>query len=80
MERKPNHLQHLTQVKPRKDGKIEGRCLPATPLPSIERRIRRRQDIDHSYFKRAPVRLARVGDGTDDELLLAEKSDVLYAR
>jgi hypothetical protein len=57
-------------------------CLTPDIQPQSEQYWgRRRQDIGHSYFKRAPqVRLGgRVGEGNDDDhdLILAEKSDLL---
>ena len=76
-------LQHLTQVNPRKADLIWASML-GNATPNIQPRSvwywgRRRQDIDHSYFKRAPqARLGgRVGEGNDDDLMLAEKSDLL---
>ncbi len=76
-------LQHLTQVNPRKAGLIEA-SVPTNATPDFQSKSeqywgRRRQDIDLSYFKRAPqVRLGgRVGEGNDDDLMLAEKSDLL---
>ena len=76
-------LQHLTQVNPRKAGLIEA-SVPTNATPDIQPQSeqywgRRRQDIDHSYFKRAPqVRLGgRVGEGNDDGPMTVEKSDLL---
>ena len=76
-------LQHLTQVNPRKAGLIEASA-PTSVTPDIQPQSeqywgRWRQDIGHSYFKRAPqVRLGgRVEEGNDDDLTLAEKSDLL---
>jgi hypothetical protein len=76
-------LQHLTQVNPRKADLIWASML-ANVTPNIQPRSewywgRRRQDIDHSYFKRAPqVRLGgRVGEGNDDDPMSVEKSDLL---
>jgi hypothetical protein len=70
-------------VNPRKAGLIEA-SVPTNATPDIQSQSeqywgRRRQDIDHSYFKRAPqVRLGgRVEEGNDDDLMLAEKSDLL---
>lgn len=78
-----DELQHLTQVNPRKAGLV-GASVLTNAMPDIQPRSeqywgRRRQDIGHSYFKRAPqVRLGgRVGEGNDDDLMLAEKSDLL---
>jgi hypothetical protein len=58
--------------------------MPVNATPSIQPRSewywgRRRQDIDHSYFKRSPrVRLGgRAGEGNDDGLMPVEKSDLL---
>jgi hypothetical protein len=58
--------------------------MPVNATPNIQPRSewywgRRRQDIDHSYFKRAPqVRLGgRVGEGNDDDPMPVEKSDLL---
>ncbi len=72
-------LQHLTQVNPRKAGLIEA-SVRTNATPDIQPQSeqywgRRRQDIG----KRAPqVRLGgRVGEGNDDDLMLAEKSDLL---
>jgi hypothetical protein len=76
-------LQHLTQVNSRKADLIWASML-ANVTPNIQPRSewywgRRRQDIDHSYFKRAPqVRLGgRVGEGNDDDPMSVEKSDLL---
>ena len=76
-------LQHLTQVNPRKADLIWA-SMPVNATPSIQPRSewywgRRRQDIDHSYFKRSPrVRLGgRAGEGNDDGLMPVEKSDLL---
>ena len=76
-------LQHLTQVNPRKAGLI-GASVPTNATPDIQPQSeqywgRGRQDTGHSYFKRAPqVRLGgRVGEGNDDDLMFAEKSDLL---
>ena len=76
-------LQHLTQVNPRKAGLIEA-SVPTNATPDIHPQSeqywgRRRQDIDHSYFKRAPqVRFGgRVGEGNDDDPTSVEKSDLL---
>jgi hypothetical protein len=76
-------LQHLTQVNPRKAGLI-GASVPTNATPDIHPQSeqywgRWRQDIGHPYFKRAPqVRLGgRAGEGNDDDLMLAEKSDLL---
>ena len=78
-----DELQHLTQVNPRKAGLIEA-SVPTNATPDIQPQSeqywgRRRQDIGHSYFKRAPqVRLGgRVGEGNDDDPMLVEKSDLL---
>ena len=67
----------------RKAGLIEA-SVPTNATPDIHPQSeqywgRRRQDIGHSYFKRTPqVRLGgRVGEGNDDDLMLAEKSDLL---
>jgi hypothetical protein len=76
-------LQHLTQVNPRKADLIWASML-ANAMPNIQPRSewywgRRRQDIDHSYFKRSPqVRFGgRVGEGNDDDPMFVEKSDFL---
>jgi hypothetical protein len=76
-------LQHLTQVNPRKADLIWASML-ANVTPNIQPRSewywgRRRQDIDHSYFKRAPqVHFGgRVGEGNDDDPMSVEKSDLL---
>lgn len=76
-------LQHLTQVNPRKADLIWA-SMPVNATPNIQPRSewywgRRRQDIDHSYFKRSPrVRLGgRVGEGNDDDPTSVEKSDLL---
>ena len=76
-------LQHLTQVNPRKADLIWASML-ANATPDIQPRSegywgRRRQDIDHSYFKRSlQVRLGgRVGEGNDDDPMPVEKSDLL---
>lgn len=78
-----DELQHLTQVNPRKAGLIEASVL-GNATPDIQPQSgrywgRRRQDIDHSYFKRSPqVRFGgRVGEGNDDDPMPAEKSDLL---
>jgi hypothetical protein len=75
-------LQHLTQVNPRKADLIKA-SMPASATPNIQPRSewywgRRRQDIDHSYFKRSPqIRLGgRVGEGNDDGSTSVEKSDL----
>ena len=75
-------LQHLTQVNPRKADLIWASML-ANAMPNIQPRSewywgRRRQDIDHSYFKRSPqIRLGgRVGEGNDDDPTSVEKSDL----
>ena len=75
-------LQHLTQVNPRKADLIKA-SMPASATPNIQPRSewywgRRRQDIDHSYFKRSPqVRFGgRVGEGNDDGSTSVEKSDL----
>jgi hypothetical protein len=76
-------LQHLTQVNPRKAGLIEASML-GNATPDIQPQSGRywgrwRQDIDHSYFKRAPqIRSGgRVGEGNDDDPTSVEKSDLL---
>jgi len=58
--------------------------MPVNATPNIQPRSewywgRRRQDIDHSYFKRSPqIRLGgRVGEGNDDDPTSVEKSDLL---
>ncbi|MGH9453827.1 MAG: hypothetical protein ACRD2O_07645 [Terriglobia bacterium] len=78
-----DELQHLTQVNPRKADLIWVSVL-ANATPNIQPRSewywgRRRQDIDHSYFKRSPrARLGgRVEEGNDDDLMPVEKSDLL---
>jgi hypothetical protein len=70
-------------VNPRKAGLIEA-SVHTNATPDIQPQSeqywgRRRQDIGHSYFKRAlQARLGgRVGEGNDDDLMLAEKSDLL---
>jgi hypothetical protein len=75
-------LQHLTQVNPRKADLIWA-SMRVNVTPNIQPRSewywgRRRQDIDHSYFKRSPqVRLGgRVGGGNDDDPMPVEKSDL----
>ena len=76
-------LQHLTQVNPRKAGLIEA-SVHTNATPDIQPQSeqywgRRRQDIDHSYFKRSPqIRFGgRVGEGNDDDSMSMEKSDLL---
>ena len=76
-------LRHPTRVNPYEAGLIEASVLGnATPdiQPQSEQYWgRRRQDIDHSYFKRSQqVRLGgRAGEGNDDGLMPVEKSDLL---
>jgi hypothetical protein len=77
-----DELQHLTQVNSRKAGLVEA-SVRTNATPDIQPQPgrywgRRRQDIDHSYFKRSPqVRFGgKVGEGNDDDLMLVEKSDL----
>ena len=76
-------LQHLTQVNPRKADLIWA-SMPVNATPNIQPGSEwywggRRQDIDHSYFKRSPqVRFSgRIGEGNDDDPRPVEKSDLL---
>jgi hypothetical protein len=76
-------LQHLTQVNHRKADLI-GASILVNATPNIQPRSewywgRRRQDIDHSYFKRVPqVRLGgRVREGNGDDPMPVQKSDLL---
>jgi|SRR4030095_7300305 hypothetical protein len=78
-----DELQHLTQVNLRKADLIQA-SVPVNATPNIQPRSewywgRRRQDIDHSYFKRSlQIRLGgRVGEGNDDGPMSVEKSDLL---
>ena len=62
-------LQHLTQVNPRKAGLIEA-SVPTNATPDIQPLSeqywgRRRQDIDHSYFKR--LRKSALAVGSEKE-------------